>query len=181
MWWSVSWSPLAKGFVTSEGTLISPLCCADGLITTYAEASCASSLLDKLFFMNPWLLPSNTSTAEEKAQCDEEWEPGTIAVHSDWGCTADLGTLLCFAVQLQTQGHQAQNLLVNISKVSSWLKGGKSNASHLSVYSLYICMPLFSFLVFDLERRESVKILPLLGEKMGFCSGFSQQAEFFWT
>ena len=84
-----------------------------------------------------------TTTAKEKAQHDEKWELGPIVVHGDWECIAYLCTSACFAVQLQTERHEAQNLLINISKVTSWLKDGKSNVSHsVCVFPVYLHAPL---------------------------------------
>lgn len=89
------------------------------------------------------VLKLRTTTAKEKAQRVEKWELGTIAVHGDWECIAYLCTFACFVVQLQTE-EQAQNLLINISELSSWLKDGKSNVSH-SVCAFPVCLhvPLF--------------------------------------
>lgn len=90
-----------------------------------------------------------------KSTVYEKWELGTIAVHSDWECITSLWTWLCFAVYLQTKGHQAQNLLVDISKVSSWLKGRKSSASHLvCVFPLYLHASLFLFSFWSWQERE---------------------------
>lgn len=178
MWWSVFWSPVAKGFVTLQGTLILPLCCADGVITTHTWRQWYIIFAKQIVLHKP--LASVLQHQHCWGESTEKWELETTAVHSDWECITSLWTLLCFEVQLQTKGHQAQNLLVNISKASFSLKDRKSSASHLvCVFPVYLHASLFLFSFWS--RQDSVKILPLLREKMGFCSGFSQQAEFFWA
>ena len=96
------------------------------------------------------------------------WEVGTQdCCGARWLRMHHFGTFACFAVQLQTERHQAWNLLIDISQVSSWLKDSKSNVSHLvCVHSLRGVLLLFGFWSIQ-ERQGGCKDMATLEREDG--------------